>query len=174
MKTNAPLLPDGVAESWFHIHCGGEVWISRICRGQDLLKVLDELAPGSYAEDLADQDNWYVLDGKCRSISLPCGEDPDIEVTLIEAPEFERAVNREWKFLSSLRRGNQLTELLAASCEDGIGIIARWTIREDGGWDVTAMDTEGDGGMEPVTDFGEEECIPATPPEEYLAATPQF
>jgi hypothetical protein len=90
MKTESPSLPPGVAEAWFHISCGGEVWTSRVCRGRDLLKVLDEIAPDAerYAEDLADPGFWYELDGVCRSCSLPCGEDPDIEVALIDDPAF--------------------------------------------------------------------------------------
>lgn len=71
----------------------------------------------------------------------------------------------EWRTLSRITHGNQLTELLAATCDDGIGVIARWTRREDGGWDVEAMDTEGTKGMERVTDFSEGECVPPEPPE---------
>jgi hypothetical protein len=55
-------------------------------------------------------------------------------------------------------------EVMAAACDDGIGILARWVRRDDGsGWDVFAMDTEG-AGLLPVTDFGEEECVPPEPP----------
>lgn len=69
-----------------------------------------------------------------------------------------------WHILSTIHHGFQLTELLAAACDDGIGIIARWTLREDGKWDVEAMDTESTDGMQPVTEFSEEEPVPATPP----------
>lgn len=70
----------------------------------------------------------------------------------------------DWHELSSVREGGQLTELLAACSADGIGVIARWMLRENGGWDVTAMDTEGAGGMQPVTDFHEGESVPPAPP----------
>lgn len=70
----------------------------------------------------------------------------------------------EWHMLDSIRLGTKLTELLAATSVDGIGVIARWTLRDDGKWDVSAMDTEGDHGMQPVTEFGDEEAIPAEPP----------
>lgn len=73
------------------------------------------------------------------------------------------ADTNEWHELSRITLEDQLTELLAATCDDGIGVIARWTRREDRGWDVQAMDTEG-GGMQPITDFHEGECVPATPP----------
>lgn len=86
MKTDIPTLPPGVAEAWFHVHAGGEVWTSRVCRGADLPKVLAELMVLDQHEidRLANADSWYVLDGKCRSISFACGEDPDLEVTMIE------------------------------------------------------------------------------------------
>lgn len=164
MKTT--LLPDGVADSWFHISCGGEVWTSRVCRGEHLLTVLDELAPGSYAEELADQDSWHVVDGQCVSISLPCGEDPDIEIAKIDDPGFAMphfCDGNTWHVLSSIRRGRELVELLAATSADGIGIMARWMRREDGGWVVSAVDTESEE-MKPVTDFHEGESVPQTPP----------
>jgi hypothetical protein len=69
-----------------------------------------------------------------------------------------------WHTLSSIYHGTRLTELLAAACDDGIGIIARWTRREDGAWDVEAMDTEGTDGMKPVTEFDEGESVPPEPP----------
>ncbi len=77
--------------------------------------------------------------------------------------------NDSWHLLSSVIQdnrpaGDNLVELLAATCADGIGVIARWTRREGGGWDVEAMDTEGEEGMQPVTDFHEGEPVPATPP----------
>lgn len=72
------------------------------------------------------------------------------------------ADTNDWRVLSTIHHGDRLDELLAATCEDGIGVIARWTRRADGGWDVQAMDTEG--GMQPVTDFHEGECVPSTPP----------
>ena len=92
-ENRKPLLPDGVAKSWFHVHCGGEIWFSRVCRGSELLKVLEEAmgdAEDYCAERLADADNWYVNEGVCRSISLACGEDPDIEIDHIEDPAFAK------------------------------------------------------------------------------------
>lgn len=72
-------------------------------------------------------------------------------------------MSETWYRLTSIHRGADLVELLAACCVDGIGVIARWERREDGGWDVSAMDTEGEG-MKPVTDFHEGESVPPTPP----------
>ncbi len=88
MKTDPITLPPGVADAWFHIHCGGETYVSRVCRGRDLLRVLDEIAPNAemYADDLADPDHWYVVNGQSVGCSLACGEDPDIQVTLIDDP----------------------------------------------------------------------------------------
>lgn len=90
------LLPDGVADSWFFITAGGEVYESRVCRGADLMLVLAELCFGSkdeehealdeYARDLADGDFWHVNNGRCVGCSLACGEDPDIEIRLIQDP----------------------------------------------------------------------------------------
>lgn len=77
-----------------------------------------------------------------------------------------------WHRLVSLRCGGELIELLAATCVDGIGVIARWTYRPGGGWDVEAMDTEG-GGMEPVTDFHEGEPVPPEPPTVFDDANTQ-
>lgn len=70
-----------------------------------------------------------------------------------------------WHRLSELTRDDVGTiELLAATCVDGIGCIARWVRREEGGWDVSAMDTEGGAGMQPVTDWHEGEPVPPEPP----------
>lgn len=91
------LLPDGVAESWYHITAGGETYESRICRGSEIMAVLAELCFGSkdeehyvldgYAEHLADGDNWHEQNGRYVRASLACGEDPDIEISLIEDRE---------------------------------------------------------------------------------------
>lgn len=59
---------------------------------------------------------------------------------------------------------------MAAACDDGIGIIARWMRREDDGWDVDVMDTEADHGMLRIVTFGEEEPVPPSPPESLLTA----
>jgi hypothetical protein len=90
------LLPDGVAESWYHITAGGETYESRVCRGSDILANLAELCFGSkdethdvldqYAEQLADGDSWCWCGSLATSHSLACGEDPDIEITLINDP----------------------------------------------------------------------------------------
>lgn len=65
--------------------------------------------------------------------------------------------------LSTIHYGTQLSELMAASCEEGIGIIATWELQSDGSWKVEAMDTEGQE-MREVTDFHEGEPVPPTPP----------
>tara|TARA_R110002050_G_scaffold191532_4_gene326319 strand:- start:459 stop:698 length:240 start_codon:yes stop_codon:yes gene_type:complete len=72
--------------------------------------------------------------------------------------------------LSSIRSEERLEEVMAAACDDGIGIIARWMRREDDGWNVDAMDTESDQGMRRVTDFGDEEPVPHAPPESLFPA----
>lgn len=88
------LLPDGVADSWYHITAGGETYESRICRGSEIMAILAELCFGSkdeehyvldgYAEHLADGDNWHEQNGRYVRASLACGEDPDIEISLID------------------------------------------------------------------------------------------
>jgi len=70
-----------------------------------------------------------------------------------------------WHKLSSISIGDVLTELMAATCENGIGVIVTWT-RKDEGWEVFAMDTEGSG-WERVFFFGPDDSIPATPPTEF-------
>lgn len=69
-----------------------------------------------------------------------------------------------WHRLSAIHAGDILIELLAATSEDGIGVIARWRMRPDGTWQVAAMDTEG-GRWEYIHEFREGEVIPARPPE---------
>lgn len=92
MKTDTPLLPDGVAESWFHISAGGETYVSRVCRGRDILTVLEDLIPmaDQCADHLANPEYWYQIGSKCVGCSIPCGEDPDLQIALIDAPEFTR------------------------------------------------------------------------------------
>lgn len=111
----------------------------------------DDADPECWAKELAElrDDGWLRFEG-----------DPPIQWVNAEVTSADRA----WHRLSSIHRGPQIVELLAASCDDGIGIIARWTLREDSGWDVAAMDTEAEDGMKPITDFHEGECVPATPP----------
>lgn len=68
-----------------------------------------------------------------------------------------------WHVLNSITNGNDLMEVMMATSEDGIGIIARWkraTIESP--WNVTAIDTEQ--GMERVVFFEEGECVPENPP----------
>lgn len=88
-------LPEGVADSWFHLSAGGEVYVSRVCRGADLIKVLEDIVPGAheYEEDLADPDFWYVCNGRPVSCSLACGEDPELEVRLIDDPKVIDVLN---------------------------------------------------------------------------------
>lgn len=153
MKTDTPLLPDGVADAWFHISCGGEVWTSRVCRGRNLLKVLDEIAPdaGHYAEALANQDSWHVVDVRCVSTSLPCGEDPEIEIALIDDPAFTSLAEHTLSLRKLLTGFVQLTDNEA----------------KDGGWRVTleydnhqdgALVRDGDGNIiaECYDDMGED------------------
>jgi hypothetical protein len=71
-----------------------------------------------------------------------------------------------WHRLADITVDGVIIELLAATCDDGVGIIARWVMRTDGTWKVTAMDTEG-GEWEVVRFFGEGEPIPPEPPTDF-------
>jgi hypothetical protein len=71
-----------------------------------------------------------------------------------------------WHRLADITVDDVIIELLAATCDDGVGIIARWVMRTDGTWKVTAMDTEG-GEWEVVRFFGEGEPIPPEPPTDF-------
>lgn len=103
MKTT--LLPDGVAESWYHITAGGETYESRVCLGSDILAHVAELCFGSkdeehpdldgYAEDLADPDRWCWCGDKAIGHSLACGEDPDIVIALIDDPAAVARLNKK-------------------------------------------------------------------------------
>lgn len=104
------LLPDGVVEAWFHVSAGGEVYTSRLCRGRDLRRVFGELMFGSptaehddldkIMAELADPDFWWVNDGRCCTCHVACGEDPDIEVHLVDESDL-RAVTGDsmtWEY----------------------------------------------------------------------------
>ena len=78
-------------------------------------------------------------------------------------------MHEQWKLLYRHLVGNAVVEVMAAACFDGIGVIARWTLHwnPEGTavyWEVKAMDTEGDGSMQTVTDLSEEESVPQIPP----------
>ena len=66
----------------------------------------------------------------------------------------------KWKILSTIKRGKQLREMMAASCIDGIGVIATWKLRNDGQWDVFAVTTEQ---STPIFDWHEGEPVPRDP-----------
>lgn len=70
-------------------------------------------------------------------------------------------VNR-WHALSHIKTGKHITELLAATCEDGVGVIARWVHTGDG-WKVSAMDTENQE-WEEITDWEKETVVTRIPP----------
>jgi hypothetical protein len=74
-----------------------------------------------------------------------------------------------WKLLYRVTFKNLIiSEVMAAACLDGAGVIARWTRRlnPDGtvSWKVEEMNTESGEGMRLITDFDDEERVPATPP----------
>jgi hypothetical protein len=77
-------------------------------------------------------------------------------------------MHEEWRLLYRHLIGNATVEVMAAASFDGVGVIARWTshLNPDGTvfWEVEAVDTEGDDGMQRVTDFSEGEPVPPTPP----------
>lgn len=100
------ILPDGVADSWFLVCAGGEVYSSRVCRGSDLIRALAWMCYGNedeenedldrYAEQLADWDTWFRCGTADRftGCNLPCGEDGDIEVHLIDDDRAIAALNK--------------------------------------------------------------------------------
>lgn len=67
-----------------------------------------------------------------------------------------------WHRLSEIRLGGEICELMAATSDEGIGVIARWARTPDG-WMVTAIDSES-GEAHQVADFHEGECVPPAPP----------
>lgn len=70
-----------------------------------------------------------------------------------------------WHLLSSVKQGKTYTEILAATCDDGIAVIARWTL-VDSKWKVDAMDSEGCK-WETITDWSDETVVTQTPPRVY-------
>lgn len=77
----------------------------------------------------------------------------------------ENYTHLRWHRLSELRDAKGVCELMAATCVDGIGVIAEW-VRIPAGWQVSAMDTEEPKWAE-VTDFHEGEPVPKSPPESF-------
>ena len=68
-----------------------------------------------------------------------------------------------WHRLTGVSSGGRATEIMAATCIDGIGVIVNWT-RRRGHWDCEALDTEGQ--VWEAVDFEDEaNIIPAAPPE---------
>ena len=47
----------------------------------------------------------------------------------------------EWKILSTVRENGQYTDVVAATSDDGVGVMARWILVE-GKWNVEVWDTE--------------------------------
>ena len=60
-----------------------------------------------------------------------------------------------------IRDDNGIVELMAATCVDGIGVIANWRRLQSGGWAVTALDTENAEWEEIKSE--EEEPVPIEP-----------
>lgn len=70
-----------------------------------------------------------------------------------------------WHRLSELTDENGIIELMAASCVDGVGVIAFWE-RDEFGFEVTAMNTEGC--VWEAVDFDDEANeIPRKPPTDF-------
>jgi len=76
-----------------------------------------------------------------------------------------------WHRLSEITREGQVIELMAATSDDGIGVIARWTLRKDGSYEVWAMDTE-TCEWESIQCEREGEIVPLNPPTEFNDKTP--
>lgn len=75
-----------------------------------------------------------------------------------------KSVSRlRWHMLTGLSDKFGLTEVMAATCLDGIGVFVRW-VRVNGDWSAKAMDTES-GEWEPVDYEDEANEIPANPPD---------
>lgn len=73
------------------------------------------------------------------------------------------ANGNRWHRLSEIEQGGKPLELMAATCFDGIACFVLWCRRQDGGYDVSALDSEGQK-WESV-DFSEESNeIPREPP----------
>jgi hypothetical protein len=47
-----------------------------------------------------------------------------------------------WSYIGGVSTLDGPTEVMAAKSEDGIGIMARWTLQPNGTWDVKIWDTE--------------------------------
>lgn len=69
-----------------------------------------------------------------------------------------------WHFLGGLSTIDGPIEVMAATSEDGIGVVAFWKLESDG-WHTSAMDTE-IGVWEDVTEYSPDDgySIPLTPP----------
>lgn len=67
-----------------------------------------------------------------------------------------------WHRLSGTVSDGVTLDLEAASCCDGIPVLARWVRKEDGTYAVLALDGETQS-WETVSD-SDEECVPRTPP----------
>jgi hypothetical protein len=67
-----------------------------------------------------------------------------------------------WHKLTEIKAGGISTEVMGATCIDGIGVIACWTRQQDDEWEVTVIDTEiGTWGSR---DDIEGDEIPSSPP----------
>lgn len=73
-----------------------------------------------------------------------------------------------WHLLNSTITGGKIVECMAAASDDGIGVIACWKMREDGTYQVRALDTEGGWDDNPCDESdGEVSGIPNSPPFKY-------
>lgn len=70
-----------------------------------------------------------------------------------------------WHRLSTFTLGDKEIEVLAASCEDGIGFMVQWVWNnETNKYDVACMSTESNGWENVRFDLEEETYIPEEPP----------
>lgn len=164
MKTDTLSLPPGVAEAWFHLSAGGETYVSRVCRGRDILKVLEDLIPmaDQCATDLANPDYWHQIEGRCVSCSIPCGEDSDIEIALIDDRGFA-ALSEHAESLRKLLVG--FVRLTNNEGKDGLRVTLDYDNYHDGARVIDAdgkviaecYDSMSDDGEE----CGDRQCIEA-------------
>jgi hypothetical protein len=127
------------------------------------------VAPGQYG-----WTRWQTIDELANSLWAPCN--PPSDPRAQENPTGKGDDGRKdshtgpdhlrWHKLTELTAGDRVIEVMAATCDDGIGVIARWTRNTDDSWKVTAMDTEG-GEWETVRIFGDEETVPPEPPSHW-------
>ncbi len=129
------------------------------------MEVGKELDPESFIEGTQIDGPFRASEAapeKCKHGQLP----HECFACVYEDDDGQLVGGLRWHRLFEMTRCGVVVELMAAACDDGIGVIASWTKLESGEWQVRAMDTEG-GGWEAITDFHEGESVPPEPPTRF-------